>query len=152
MILQQRKYEVERQNNYTACAVSVAVCSEKKLLCVSGKTGTMGIHRSRANGYAFGSRDNFQLLHFLDGNIGYNMARNVQAKLPSSDTIRVFDINADSVQKFANETKALGSGAAVKIAVSAREAAEDAVSLLWNLVCQSRCYSAPPHMMNLSYP
>jgi hypothetical protein len=80
------------------------------------------------------------------------MARNLQAKLPSSDTIRVFDINADSVQKFANETKALGSGAAVKIAVSAREAAEDAVSLLWNLFCQSRCYSAPPHMMNLSYP
>ncbi|KAH8787477.1 3-hydroxyisobutyrate dehydrogenase-like protein [Hyaloscypha sp. PMI_1271] len=60
------------------------------------------------------------------GQMGYNMARNLQAKLPSSDTIRVFDINADSVQKFANETKALGSGAAVKIAVSAREAAEDA--------------------------
>jgi hypothetical protein len=80
------------------------------------------------------------------------MARNLQAKLPSSDTIRVFDINADSVQKFANETKALGSGAAVKIAVSAREAAEDAVSLLWNLFCQSRCCSAPLHMMNLSYP
>jgi 3-hydroxyisobutyrate dehydrogenase len=71
------------------------------------------------------------------------MARNLQAKLAPSDTIRVFDINASSIQKFANETKALGSGAAVKIAASAREAAEDAVSLLWNLFCQSRCYSAP---------
>ncbi|PMD62634.1 3-hydroxyisobutyrate dehydrogenase-like protein [Hyaloscypha bicolor E] len=60
------------------------------------------------------------------GQMGYNMARNLQAKLPSSDTIRVFDINATSIQKFANETKALGSGAAVKIAASAREAAEDA--------------------------
>jgi ornithine cyclodeaminase/alanine dehydrogenase-like protein (mu-crystallin family) len=80
------------------------------------------------------------------------MARNLQAKLPSSDTIRVFDINADSIQKFANETKALGSGAAVKIVANAREAAEDAVSLLCNLFCQCRCYSAHPHMMNLSYP
>ena len=57
------------------------------------------------------------------------MARNLQAKLPSSDTIRVFDINAESVQRFANETKALGNGAAVKIAANVREAAEDSVSL-----------------------
>jgi 3-hydroxyisobutyrate dehydrogenase len=56
------------------------------------------------------------------------MARNLQAKLPSSDTLRVFDINAESIQKFAEETKALGSGAAVTIAASVREAAEDSVS------------------------
>jgi 3-hydroxyisobutyrate dehydrogenase len=60
------------------------------------------------------------------------MARNLQAKLPSSDTIRVFDINTESMQKFKNETKALGSGAAVKTAASAREAAEDSVSLQLN--------------------
>jgi len=57
--------------------------------------------------------------------MGYNMARNLQAKLPSSDTLRVFDINAESIQKFANETKALGNGAAVEIAANARGAAED---------------------------
>jgi hypothetical protein len=57
------------------------------------------------------------------------MARNLQAKLPSSDTLRIFDINAESIEKFANETKALGSGATVKIAATAREAAEDSVSL-----------------------
>jgi hypothetical protein len=56
------------------------------------------------------------------------MARNLQSKLPSSDTLRVFDINAESTQKFAEETKALGSGAAVTIADSVREAAEDSVS------------------------
>jgi hypothetical protein len=56
------------------------------------------------------------------------MARNLQAKLPSSDTLRVFDINAESIQKFAEEAKALGSGAAVTIAASVREAAEDSVS------------------------
>jgi 3-hydroxyisobutyrate/3-hydroxypropionate dehydrogenase len=71
------------------------------------------------------------------------MARNLQAKLPSSDTLRIFDVNAESIHKFANETKALGSGAAVTIAATAREAAEDSVSLPRNLFCQSICYPAP---------
>lgn len=57
--------------------------------------------------------------------MGYNMARNLQAKLPSSDTLRIYDINPDSIERFANETKALGSGAAVRIAATVREAAED---------------------------
>lgn len=57
--------------------------------------------------------------------MGYNMARNLQAKLPSSDTIRIYDINVDSMKRFADETKALSSGAAVEIASSVREAAED---------------------------
>jgi hypothetical protein len=70
------------------------------------------------------------------------MARNLQAKLPSSHTLRVFDINAESIQKFANETKALGSGAAVKIAANAREAAEDSVSLLY-ISSAIACYPAP---------
>ncbi len=60
---------------------------------------------------------------------GYNMARNLQAKLPSSDTLLVYDINADSVERFANDTKALSSGAKVQTAANAREAAEDSVSL-----------------------
>ncbi|KAF4632269.1 hypothetical protein G7Y89_g5857 [Cudoniella acicularis] len=59
------------------------------------------------------------------GQMGYNMARNLQAKLPSSDTLRIYDINSASVERFANETKALSSGAAVQIAASVREAAEN---------------------------
>jgi ornithine cyclodeaminase/alanine dehydrogenase-like protein (mu-crystallin family) len=59
------------------------------------------------------------------------MARNLQAKLPSSDTLHVYDINPASVQRFADETKALSSGAAVRAAGNAREAAEDSVSLLF---------------------
>lgn len=71
-----------------------------------------------------------QLLHLLTG-IGYNMARNLQAKLPSTDTLRVYDINPDTIQRFANETKALSGGAAVEVAANVREAAEHAVSLLF---------------------
>ena len=55
------------------------------------------------------------------------MARNLQAKLPSTDTIRVYDINAESVDRFANDTKALSTGASVQVAATAREAAEDSV-------------------------
>jgi 3-hydroxyisobutyrate dehydrogenase len=57
------------------------------------------------------------------------MARNLQAKLPSTDTLRIYDINTESVERFAKETKALGSGAAVETASSVREAAEDSVGL-----------------------
>jgi hypothetical protein len=84
-------------------------------------------------------------------NAGYNMARNLQAKLPPSDTLRVFDINAESIQKFANETKALGSGADVAIAANARDAAEDSVSLL-SIFSILAVVPPHPHMMNLSYP
>ena len=55
------------------------------------------------------------------------MARNLQAKLPSTDTIRVYDINTESVDRFANDTKALSTGASVQVAATAREAAEDSV-------------------------
>lgn len=57
--------------------------------------------------------------------MGYNMARNLQAKLAASDTLRIYDINTELVQKFAQETKGLGNGAAVTIAKDVRDAAED---------------------------
>jgi hypothetical protein len=66
------------------------------------------------------------------------MARNLQAKLPSSDTLRIYDINTESVKRFANETKALSGGAAVEVAPSARDAAEDSVSLPKILLLSSR--------------
>lgn len=53
------------------------------------------------------------------------MAKNLQAKLPSSDTLRVYDINPEHLEKFTQEAKKSGSGAAVLTAASAREAAED---------------------------
>jgi hypothetical protein len=56
------------------------------------------------------------------------MARNLQAKLPTTDTLRIYDINPNSLKKFADETKALSGGAAVEVANSVREAAEDSVS------------------------
>lgn len=71
------------------------------------------------------------------------MARNLQAQLPSSDTIRIYDINPDSMKRFVDETKTLSSGAAVKSASCVREAAEDSVShpsLKLFLLCLSSPY------------
>ncbi len=79
------------------------------------------------------------------------MARNLQSKLPSSDTLRVFDINAQSTQKFAEETKALGTGAAVTIATSVREAAEDSVSFPESILVYE-FLPRIPYMMSLFYP
>lgn len=62
-----------------------------------------------------------------DYQTGYNMAKNLQSKLASSDTLRVYDINPDSVKRFVDETSSSGTGAAVKDASTAREAAEDSV-------------------------
>ncbi|KAI9052889.1 hypothetical protein LZ554_003161 [Drepanopeziza brunnea f. sp. 'monogermtubi'] len=64
------------------------------------------------------------------GQMGYNMAWNLQAKLPPSDTLRVYDVNTESVEKFANDTKALSGGASVHVAANAREAAEHSATTI----------------------
>lgn len=55
------------------------------------------------------------------------MARNLQAKLPASDTLRIYDVNTEMVKKFAQETKGLGNGAEVTVADGVRDAAEHSV-------------------------
>ncbi len=80
------------------------------------------------------------------------MAKNLQAKLPATDTLRLFDINTATMEKLAGEMKASlqggaagemktsptngaagettypTSGAAVEMAESAADTAKDAVS------------------------
>lgn len=57
--------------------------------------------------------------------MGYNMARNLQAKLPASDTIFIHDINREATQRFQAEKPS--EGANIQIAETVREAAHDAV-------------------------
>ncbi len=63
------------------------------------------------------------------------MAKNLHSKLPSSDTLRIYDINSQAVERFISEAKAASIGAAPAAAVLAtetlREAVEDSVSP-WN--------------------
>lgn len=56
------------------------------------------------------------------------MARNLQAKLPPSDTIRVFDINKAAADKLVQEMASQqAGGASAQVAQSAADAARDAV-------------------------
>jgi hypothetical protein len=63
------------------------------------------------------------------------MARNLQSKLPASDTLLIQDINTDATKRFVEETEAQSRGAAVKVANSVREASEHSVSRLINFLC-----------------
>lgn len=55
------------------------------------------------------------------------MAKNLQSKLPSSDSFLVHDVNSEILERFAGE--ASSTGAQVKIAEDVREAAENSVGV-----------------------
>jgi hypothetical protein len=84
--------------------------------------------------------------------IGYNMARNLQSKLPASDVLLIQDINADATKRFMQEAKAQSGGATVKIAGNVREASENSVSYHQNLMLFCFLTNVPlPHVMSLFY-
>jgi hypothetical protein len=56
------------------------------------------------------------------------MAKNLRSKLLSTDTVRIFDINKASLERFVNEArKGPPGGAAVEISESSTEASVDSV-------------------------
>lgn len=67
------------------------------------------------------------------------MAKNLQSKLRTTDTVSVFDINTDIVKKFETELKAGASGASVLAVPSAFDAAKHAVS-------HHGMHTTPPHL------
>lgn len=73
------------------------------------------------------------------------MARNLQSKLPASDTLRVYDINPQTIEKFLSESKASSSGAAVQGADTVRDAAENSVRSFLRITL--RIPSLPPPIM-----
>ncbi|KAI0834104.1 putative 3-hydroxyisobutyrate dehydrogenase G6G8.5 [Hypoxylon sp. FL0890] len=61
------------------------------------------------------------------GQMGYQMAKNLQSKLPPSDSVRLFDINNDAVKRLAEEMRTShADGAAVEVARNVNDAAKDA--------------------------
>lgn len=58
------------------------------------------------------------------------MAHNLQAKLSPSDSLRIFDINREAMQKLAADMAASqAGGASVGLADSAADASKEAVSV-----------------------
>lgn len=77
------------------------------------------------------------------------MAKNLQRKLPATDTLHVYDINAESTKRFADEMKTAGEGAAVNVASTVREASENSVSIPKYSESSIFCFL---YMMSLFYP
>ncbi|KAI0117018.1 putative 3-hydroxyisobutyrate dehydrogenase G6G8.5 [Daldinia grandis] len=60
------------------------------------------------------------------GQMGYQMAKNLQAKLPPSDSVKLFDINSDAVKRLAEEMRTSQTGGAtVELAHDANDAAKE---------------------------
>lgn len=79
-------------------------------------------------GFACSARrlDNYAFVGL--GQMGYQMARNLQSKLSTSDKVAIFDINPEAMKGLETEMKAVSTGAAVELAASASDATKDAVS------------------------
>ncbi|KAF3024159.1 hypothetical protein E8E14_008254 [Neopestalotiopsis sp. 37M] len=74
------------------------------------------------------------------GQMGYQMAKNLQAKLPPSDTIRLFDLNKDAVEQLAQTMMASPAGGAkVQIAESVYDAAKHSDTVI-------TCLPEPSHV------
>ncbi|KAJ5760391.1 hypothetical protein N7520_007547 [Penicillium odoratum] len=74
------------------------------------------------------------------GQMGYNMAKNLRAKIPASDTLIVRDVNEEAARRFLTEAKEIahkdGAGAdemRVEIAANAREVAEKSTVIISSL-------------------
>lgn len=58
------------------------------------------------------------------------MAKNLQSKLPPSDSITLFDINSDAINRLAGEMRSSQSGgAAVEVSRNVYDAAKEAVCI-----------------------
>ncbi|KAI0103683.1 NAD binding domain of 6-phosphogluconate dehydrogenase-domain-containing protein [Nemania sp. FL0031] len=65
------------------------------------------------------------------GQMGYQMAKNLQAKLSPSDSIHLFDINKDAMHRLAKDMRTShAGGAVVQLADNVAEAARDADTVI----------------------
>jgi len=96
--------------------------------------------RAQCRAFSSSSRrlDNYAFIGL--GQMGYQMARNLQSKLAPSDTIRVYDINKAAAEKLVGEMKTQQAGGAVaQVAHNAGDAAREADTVI-------TCLPEPKHV------
>ncbi|EFY97405.1 hypothetical protein MHUMG1_03860 [Metarhizium humberi] len=64
------------------------------------------------------------------GQMGYQMAKNLQSKLKSTDKVSVFDINPQAMKSLESDVKAVSGGAKVELAPSAWAASKEADTVI----------------------
>ncbi|KAI9836631.1 MAG: hypothetical protein M1819_001265 [Sarea resinae] len=81
--------------------------------------------------------------------MGFNMAKNLRAKIPAEDTLTIYDLNADTTSRFVKEVGIAassagvsGKGTAIEVAESPREVAEKSETIITVLPESSHVKSA----------
>ncbi|KAJ3518737.1 hypothetical protein NM208_g14404 [Fusarium decemcellulare] len=92
----------------------------------STRLGSLVLRR----GFASSARrlDNYAFVGL--GQMGYQMAKNLQSKLKPSDKVSIFDINPEAMKGLETEMKTASNGAAVELAASAFDASKDADTVI----------------------
>ena len=75
--------------------------------------------------------------------MGYPMAFNLLRKIAQPSTLTIFDVNAESLSRFMNESASLPNAVQVSVANTPREVAEQSVvSLFSKLIIGHNYYNA----------
>ncbi len=129
--------------------LSARVLLSRPVFLGTGQTRSFSVSASRSAQYGFiglGQMGEWNCLltalSMLTVEIGYNMALNLQSKLPSTDTLLIQDINTEATKRFLAEVEAAQpGGAAVRIANSVREATDESVCTanMFSILCKSVC-------------
>ncbi|KAK5630156.1 hypothetical protein RRF57_005871 [Xylaria bambusicola] len=87
------------------------------------------------------------------GQMGYQMAKNLQSKLSPSDSVRLFDINKDAMHRLAEEMRTSHPGGAVaELAASVADAAKDADTVMTVLPEPSHVKSVYSEILKANVP
>lgn len=66
------------------------------------------------------------------GQMGFNMAKNLRSNLSASDSLYIFDVNHEPMNRFIRETKDFKNGPIVYQAINVSEAADNSVRCLFS--------------------
>ncbi|KAF4126892.1 3-hydroxyisobutyrate dehydrogenase [Geosmithia morbida] len=108
-----------------------------------------GLHRIRpalatrrlvCRGFATTARRRDDYAFIGLGQMGYQMARNLQSKLPPTDTLTIFDVNKDAMSRLEADTQASESGGAeLQLAGNVSDAFKEASTVI-------SCLPEPQHV------
>jgi len=97
-----------------------------RVAVASSRLARSAVQPQQRRGFACTARrlDNYGFIGL--GQMGYQMAKNLQSKLKPTDKVSIFDVNPEAMKGLETEMKAASNGATVELAASAFDASKDA--------------------------
>lgn len=119
-----------RHNEAYLKSMAAALSSATVFLMHATATGQLCLHRSGPNGEQPPSAARVTRHRLTPLSQGFQMAKNLQAKLLPTDSLSLFDINREVMQTLAADMETASTeGASVALAPSAADASQDAVCM-----------------------